>query len=150
MAIVTPADGPSLGTAPAGTWMCTPEVFHLLVEAQFGGLRPDPTAACLGRFLHHFAQLAGEQAGPFLRGSSTASIYEHFAAGFGPGQPGGDARRNSLRASSGRNARGRAGRADRRAAGGTEAVSPSANRAATLRVRRPTARSSSRHARLRV
>ena len=39
VAIVTPADGPSLGTAPAGTWICSPASRNLF------GLTPS-FAAC--------------------------------------------------------------------------------------------------------
>ncbi len=60
-AMVMPADGPSLGMPPAGTWMCS--VFFSnssRCDAQLVGVGADPRQAGAGRLAHHLAQLAGE------------------------------------------------------------------------------------------
>ena len=61
VAMVTPADGPSLGMAPAGTWMWS--VFFSNVSRAMpsaAALRPDPGQGGPGGLAHHLAQLAGE------------------------------------------------------------------------------------------
>ena len=60
-AIVMPADGPSLGMAPAGTWMW--RVFFSKtsrVDAELAGMGPGPRQAGPGALAHDLAQLAGE------------------------------------------------------------------------------------------
>ncbi len=61
VAIVTPARGPSLGVAPAGTWMWT-VVFSKMAGIEPELLRPRPDVAHPGtrRLLHHVAELAGQ------------------------------------------------------------------------------------------
>ena len=61
VAMVTPADGPSLGMAPAGTWMCM--VFFSKTSRSMprsGGVGARPGQAGAGRLAHDVAQLAGE------------------------------------------------------------------------------------------
>ena len=61
VAIVMPADGPSLGIPPAGTWMW--RVFFsktLALDAQLGRVGPDPRQGGPGGLPHHLAELAGE------------------------------------------------------------------------------------------
>ena len=61
VAMVTPADGPSLGMAPAGTWMwrvCFSNCSRAMPSV--GGVRPDPGQRRASGLAHHVAQLAGE------------------------------------------------------------------------------------------
>ena len=62
VAIVTPADGPSFGTAPAGTWMWMSQVLEEVGrDAEALGARADVAERRLRRLLHHVAELAGER-----------------------------------------------------------------------------------------
>ena len=61
VAMVMPADGPSLGMAPAGTWMWS--VFFSNVSRgmpRLPGVRPDPGECGTSGLAHHLTQLAGE------------------------------------------------------------------------------------------
>ena len=92
VAIVTPADGPSFGIAPAGTWTwrsclsrnsaSTPSSFACGADVAQRGAR---------RLLHHVAELPGEDQ-VVVPGRQQARFDEqHVAAGFGPRHAGGDA-----------------------------------------------------------
>ena len=61
VAMVTPADGPSLGVAPAGTWMWTVDFSKAVgsIPSSFVA-RPDVAHPGARRLLHHVAQLAGQ------------------------------------------------------------------------------------------
>ena len=75
VAMVTPADGPSLGIAPAGTWMCRscllrksggmPSVARLLADVAERRAR---------RLLHDAAELTGEDQAGRRPASATASM----------------------------------------------------------------------------
>ena len=96
MAMVTPAEGPSLGTAPAGTWMWTPALRKTSrVDAELLGVRPDEALRRPRRLAHHVAELAG-QAQAAGAGEQPGLDVQHVAAGLGPGQPGGHARLEGL------------------------------------------------------
>ena len=91
--IATPAEGPSLGTAPAGTWMwmsCSANQS----SSSFGRDLP-PVAAHVGerrlrRLLHHVAELAGDR--QLARARHRGRLDEEdVAAGRRPGEAGGDA-----------------------------------------------------------
>ena len=61
VAMVMPADGPSLGMPPAGTWMCS--VFFSKSSRSMPssvGVGADPRQGGPGRLAHDLAQLAGE------------------------------------------------------------------------------------------
>ena len=61
VAIVMPADGPSFGTAPAGTWMwtsCSPNQSGSMPE--LARVRAHPRERGLRGLLHHLAELAGD------------------------------------------------------------------------------------------
>jgi hypothetical protein len=58
--MVTPADGPSLGTAPAGTCTCTAAPWRPGRRPARLGVRADVGQRDAGRLLHHVAELAGE------------------------------------------------------------------------------------------
>ena len=64
--IATPALGPSLGVAPAGTWMWMSLFSNSArVDAQRGGAVLHQAQRGLRALAHHVAELAGEdQAGP--------------------------------------------------------------------------------------
>ena len=75
--MVTPAEGPSLGIAPAGTWIW----MSLLLEEVFGDLEilrlgADIAQGRLGRLLHDVPQLAGqgEALSPLICVASTKMI----------------------------------------------------------------------------
>ena len=133
-AIATPAEGPSLGTAPAGTWMCTSVLPNRDGSMSSGrGVAPQVAHGGLGALAHRLAEQAGQGQAP-LAGHAGRLDEEDLAAGRGPGQAGGDAGR----CRSGRRPRGRsgAGRATRPPAPGSIVValrSPSACLRATLR-----------------
>ena len=62
VAIVIPADGPSFGTAPAGTWMWTScSENQSSVEAQLLRVRAHPRERGLRRLPHHVAELSGDR-----------------------------------------------------------------------------------------
>ena len=89
--IVTPADGPSFGTAPAGTWMCrscdsspsmsTPSSLGVAAHVRERRLR---------RLLHHVAELAGDLDAAFAR-HARGLDEEDVAADRRPREAGGDA-----------------------------------------------------------
>ena len=61
VAIATPADGPSLGIAPAGTWTWTSiEPSRSSGIWSVAGVRRGVGQRGAGRLLHHVAELAGE------------------------------------------------------------------------------------------
>ena len=89
-AMATPADGPSLGTAPAGTWMCT----SVLLKREASSASDlawllQVAHRRLGALAHRLAQQAGERE-LTLAGHPGGLDEEDLAAGGGPGQPGGD------------------------------------------------------------
>ena len=95
MAIATPAEGPSLGTAPAGTWTW----MSCVGEPVVGRARERARCACaahpgerrLGRLPHHVAELAGDR--QLARAGHRGRLdEEHLAADRRPGEAGGDAR----------------------------------------------------------
>ena len=92
VAIVTPADGPSLGIAPAGTWMwrsCLAQ--EIGRDAELARLLADVAERRARRLLHDAAELTGQGQ---LAGARHQRGFdeEHVAAGLGPGHAGGDAR----------------------------------------------------------
>ena len=94
VAIVTPAEGPSLGTAPAGTWRW----MSWVAKKSSGRSRPrsrprartNERAAC-GRLLHHVAELAGHGQPPAARHRHRLDEQD-LAAGAGHREAGGHAR----------------------------------------------------------
>ena len=92
VAMVTPADGPSLGIAPAGTWMCRSCLLRISGEMPSDtGLLADVAQRGARRLLHHVAELTGEGEVPVAAGQQRRLDVEHVAAGLGPGQAGRDA-----------------------------------------------------------
>ena len=90
-AIATPADGPSLGTAPAGTWMCRSVLSNREVSSASSlGMAAQVAQGGLGALAHRLAQQAG-QGQHALAGHAGRLDEEDLAAGRGPGQPGGNA-----------------------------------------------------------
>ena len=91
--IATPAEGPSLGTAPAGTWMwmsCSANQ-----SSSSSGAISLPVAAHVGerrlrRLLHHVAELAGDRQPARARHRGRLDE-EDVAAGRRPGEAGRDA-----------------------------------------------------------
>ena len=91
VAMVMPADGPSLGTAPAGTWMWRSRVLEeIRGDAQALGARADVAERGLRRLLHDVAQLAGERQA-LLAGHLRRLDEEDVAAVRRPGEAGRDA-----------------------------------------------------------
>ena len=91
VAMVTPAEGPSLGMAPAGTWMWMSDVSKIFVrDPELGGPGPDVGEGRLGRLLHHVPELAGQDE-LALPGHGGGLDEQDVAAGGGPGQARGDA-----------------------------------------------------------
>ena len=89
VAIVIPALGPSLGIAPAGTWMCRSWVANQSsgrsgVPAHVGQRR-------LRGLLHHVAELTGDRQLALARHRGRLDE-QHVAADRRPRQPGGHAR----------------------------------------------------------
>jgi hypothetical protein len=85
--MVTPADGPSLGTAPAGTctWKRLPA--KIRVDPELVGVRAHVGERDLGRLLHDVTELTGE--GQAFGPVGHAGLdEEHVAAGSGDGQAG--------------------------------------------------------------
>ena len=144
--MVTPADGPSLGMAPAGTcrWNRLPAKTGR-VDAQRLGVRAHVGEGDLRRLLHDVAQLAGE-------GQALGPVHhrgldvEHVATGSGDGQAGGHAGHRG--AVGGLEEEAGAGPASpgrrRRRRSAASPPRPTAMRAATLRSSRPSSRSSER------
>ncbi len=60
VAIVTPAEGPSLGMAPAGTWMWMSRSKASSGMPRLAGVRPGVGPGGARRLLHHVAELAGQ------------------------------------------------------------------------------------------
>ena len=88
--IARPADGPSLGTAPAGTWTWKLWRAACGIDAQLGGVGADVGERDLRRLLHHVTQLAGE--GELAVAGRVGGLDEEdVAAGAGHGEPGGHA-----------------------------------------------------------
>ena len=68
VAIVIPADGPSFGTAPAGTCRWTScSVNQFASRPSCVGVRAHPGERGLRRLLHHVAELAGDRQPPLAR-----------------------------------------------------------------------------------
>ena len=92
MNIATPALGPSFGMAPAGTWIWM-SLFskRLAIDAERRGAVLDERQRRLRAFLHHVAELAGEDQ---LAGAGNARRLDEqdVAADRRPGEAGGDAR----------------------------------------------------------
>ena len=92
VAIVTPADGPSFGIAPAGTWTCMSTLLEEVGrDAEAVGARADVAERRLRRLLHHVAELAGEREALLARHARRLDE-EDVAAGRRPREPDGDAR----------------------------------------------------------
>ena len=92
VAIVTPAEGPSFGIAPAGTWMwrsCVVE--EVGGDAELLGRRADVADRRARRFLHHVAELAGENDVAVARRQQARFDEQDVAAALGPGDAGRDA-----------------------------------------------------------
>jgi hypothetical protein len=90
VAIATPADGPSFGVAPSGTW-----TWMSRLSNSGGSMPKDRARADVGRrrrdrLLHHVAQLAGDRH-LALAGHHDAFDGQQLAADLGPGQAGDDA-----------------------------------------------------------
>ena len=91
VAIVTPAEGPSFGTAPAGTWMWTSCVANQSSgKPELRGVRAHPRERRLRRLLHHLAELARDRQLALARIRGRLDE-EHVAADGGVGEPGRDA-----------------------------------------------------------
>ncbi len=61
VAMVIPADGPSFGVAPSGTWMwMIPVLEDAVVYAQQVDVRLDVFQCDDSRLLHHVTQIAGK------------------------------------------------------------------------------------------
>ena len=123
VAIVTPADGPSFGIAPAGTctWISWRASSASSRPSSASRQRAKVSAAC-ARLLHHVAELAGQHE-PAAGGVGRLDA-QHLAAGLGPGEPVRDA---DLADSAG------AGLAEDGAAGRASAASAAARRRAPWR-----------------
>ena len=81
VAIVTPADGPSFGIAPAGTWMCRSCLAqHLRRDAERRRLLADVAERGARRFLHDAAELSGQREVPAAAGQQHRFDEEHVAA----------------------------------------------------------------------
>ncbi len=81
--IVIPALGPSLGIAPAGTWMWNSRSVNApLGEPELLGVAADVGERDPRRLLHHVAELAGEHEA-LLAGHRGRLDEEHVAAGAG-------------------------------------------------------------------
>ena len=90
--IATPALGPSFGMAPAGTWMCTSDFSNRPgVDAELRRARLHQGERRLRAFLHHVAELAGEDE-PVAAGNARRFDEQNIAAGRRPGEPGRNAR----------------------------------------------------------
>jgi len=63
--MVTPADGPSLGTAPAGTWMWRSRFSKKSAAIPSRSPVRDIAEGCLRRLLHHIAEVP-VRVNPFL------------------------------------------------------------------------------------
>ena len=144
--MATPADGPSLGTAPRGHVDVNVVSFESVrLDAEFAHAAADEAEGGLGGFLHDVADLAGERDVAFA-GIAGGFDVENFAADRGVGQAGDDAGR------AGREPRSRgciaaARESPARVRGVTvdvRRVSPRATCAATARQTAPIWRSSSR------
>ena len=123
VAIVTPADGPSFGTAPAGTWMWTSCFSNQSsVDAERLRVRAHPRERRLRRLLHHVAELAGQREVALARVRGRLDE-EDVAADRGVREPGRDARRR--RCACAPRPRSAAGRATRAACGRRRASSAS-------------------------
>ena len=93
VAIVTPAEGPSLGIAPAGTCTCRSCFARKSGDIpELAGAGPHVTERRTRRLLHHVAELARENNVLVPARKQGRFDEKHVAAGFGPGQPGRDAR----------------------------------------------------------
>jgi hypothetical protein len=89
VAIVTPADGPSFGIAPDGTWTCISA--FLKKSGSIPCVRPQPRQGRAHRFLHHLAELTGQRESP-VAGHAGCLDEEHLAARRRPGEADGDTR----------------------------------------------------------
>src|SRR5881628_1192122 len=89
--IVTPAEGPSFGIAPAGTWMWRSEVSQKSGAMPSGRVRAHPGERRLRRLLHDVAELAG-QCQRALALHPRRLDEEDVAARRGPGEPDGHPR----------------------------------------------------------
>ena len=93
--MVTPADGPSLGTAPAGHVDVEPAAHGVRVDAELGGVRAHVVEGDLRRLLHDVAELAGEgqaRLGVVAADGERGRLDEqHVAAVAGDGEAGGHA-----------------------------------------------------------
>ena len=91
--IATPAEGPSFGTAPAGTWMwmsCSANQSSLQLRRDLLPVPAHVGERRLRRLLHHVAELAGDR--QLARARHRRRLDEEdVAAGRGPGEAGGDA-----------------------------------------------------------
>ena len=91
VAMVTPAEGPSLGMAPSGTWT------WMSMRLEEAPLQPERLGAAahvahgrLRRLLHDVAELAGD--GELALARHHGGLHrEELAAELGPGQAGGQA-----------------------------------------------------------
>ena len=92
VAMVMPADGPSLGMAPAGHVDVQGVLLEgLALDAQALGVGPDPGQAGTRRLAHHLAQLAGED--EVLLALHAGDLDgDHVATDLGDDEPGGRAR----------------------------------------------------------
>ena len=93
VAIVTPAEGPSFGIAPAGTWMCTSCLVSISgAMPSDGGHLPHVAERGARRLLHHAAELARQRQVPVAAGEQHRFDVQDVAADLGPRQARGDAR----------------------------------------------------------
>ena len=89
--IATPAEGPSLGIAPAGTWMWMSLLSNsFCVDAEARGLALDQRQRRLRALLHHLAELPGQDEAA-LAGDAGRLDEQDVAADRRPGEPGRDA-----------------------------------------------------------
>ena len=91
MAMVMPAEGPSLGVAPSGTWMwMSKSLVRSLATFSSKILARTIAEGRPGRLLHHLAQLSGQDE-VALAVDLGGFEGQQFAAEFGPGHADGHA-----------------------------------------------------------
>src|SRR6516164_8192012 len=88
--MATPALGPSLGMAPAGTWMCTSDFSNRVTSKPRSGARLRQRERRLRAFPHHLAELAGKDELAAARNPRRLDEQD-VAPGRRPGKPSGDA-----------------------------------------------------------
>ena len=88
VAIVTPADGPSFGIAPAGTWTCRSCLVSKSGAMPSRRLLPHVAERRARGLLHDAAELTGQREMAAAAGQQHRLDEEDVAAGFGPREAG--------------------------------------------------------------